>query len=354
MRLSIIISAYNVENYIKKTLDSILCQTKKGFELIVANDGSTDETENLLNQMLHGKKEFNYKIITKANGGVSSARNRGLMEASGDYVVFLDGDDYIAMDLVERIYEIFEKQSTEVDAAFWGYDTVDEYGRVLKNYFGSYEQISGHMTGIIALKKIFAEETMWICTGSAAIRKQLLIENDLNYIEGCSNGEDQEFMIKVLSKVKNAVFINEILFYYVQRIGSVSNSCNIRKFDVIAALKRACFYLNESDNAELQSIAEIITTQNLVENFIGSFDSSITYSNIKTLLNEMNQNYPGLNKEMKERMRLYQGRKNKVNLKCKLYLISPELYASSVSLKRYVKNLKSGAINDETNKHLYL
>jgi glycosyltransferase involved in cell wall biosynthesis len=247
MKLSIIISAYNVESHIKRTLNSIISQTTKQFELIVVNDGSTDGTYDQIKEILESLQEVDCKIITKENGGVSSARNRGLKEATGEYVMFLDGDDYITENLVERIYGELESRNVVVDAVCWGYSTVDEYGTILKNYFDDFEHINIDITGIIALKNIFICRTMWICIGSAAFRKKLLNENELEYTEGCFSGEDQEFTIRVLSRVKNIVFIDDILLFYVQREGSASNSLNIRKFDVIYAINRACFYLNKSN-----------------------------------------------------------------------------------------------------------
>jgi len=343
MKLSIVIPAYNVENHIKKTLTSVLCQTNKQLELIIVNDGSTDGTTNLLEEILSRRNDLDYKIITKENGGVSSARNRGLMEAAGDYIMFLDGDDYIAEDLVERIYETLENRTVALDTICWGYNTVDAYGTVLKNYFDEFEHVNQEITGIAALKNIFVYRTMWICTGSAAFRKKLLTENQLKYTEGCFNGEDQEFTIKVLSRVKNAVFINKTLLFYVQREGSVSNSLNIKKFDVIDAINRALFYLHNS-NEDLTTISNMIQVRNMVENFFGSLDSCISNSKIGPLLYEMNEKYPGLNKDMKETMKLYQGGNVKIRIKCKLYLISPNLYARFVLLKRSVKLKKSGAI----------
>ena len=133
MKLSIVVTAYNVEKYITKTLNSIMNQTVKRFELIVVDDGSTDGSNPLIRDMLSGVQETEYKIIRKTNGGVSSARNRGMLEASGDYILFLDGDDYVADDLVKRIYDSYNGQNADVFC--WGYDTVGENGELLESYF---------------------------------------------------------------------------------------------------------------------------------------------------------------------------------------------------------------------------
>ena len=343
MKLSIVVSAYNVENHIKRTLNSMIGQTTRQFELIVVDDGSTDGTYNQIKEILEESHNGNYKIIIKKNGGAGSARNRGLMEASGEFVMFLDGDDYVADNLVESIYDSLDSlKSREVDVVCWGYNTVNEEKAVLINYFDTYEPIKKAITGIEALKNILDYRTMWICTGSAAFRKDLLNEYQLKYTEGCLNGEDQEFTYKALSRANNITFINKILLFYLQREGSISNSYNAKKFDVIDALKRTCYYLKKSNNRDLMKLADIIEIREMVENYFNNLDTCMTNSNIKPLLNEINEKYPNLNIEIKKAMRQYKRGKNKIAIKCKLFLISANLYAKSVFLKRKIIAYKRG------------
>jgi len=332
MKLSIVIPAYNVENHITRTLDSIACQTEKKFELIIVNDGSTDATCDVIQERLQGNLEFDYKLITKENGGVSSARNRGLMEALGEYVMFLDGDDYIANSLIEKIYDLLESDAPDV--LYWGYNMVKEDKTKLENYFEKYKHIQKPVTGIEALKNIYVNRNMWICTGSAAFRKQILNENQLAYPVGCSNCEDQEFTIKVLSKADRVVFIDEVLSFYVSRDESMTNSCNIKKFDAIGALRRACSYLDENKNEDLKKMADIIGTNILVENFFNNFDSCITNSKVGCLIDEIDERYPDLNQEVNKAMRLYRGSENKLKIKSRLFLTSPKLYAELSYLKQ--------------------
>ncbi|MDD4582930.1 MAG: glycosyltransferase family A protein [Eubacteriales bacterium] len=343
MKLSIVVSAYNVENHIKRTLNTMIGQTTKQFELIVVDDGSTDGTYNQIKEILEESYNGNYKIITKKNGGAGSARNRGLMEASGEFVMFLDGDDYVADKLVENIYDSLDSlKSREVDVVCWGYNTVNEEKSVLINYFDIYKQINKPITGTEALRKILNYRTMWVCTGSMAFRKNFLNEYRLKYTEGCSNGEDQEFAYKALSKANNVVFINTILLFYVQRKGSISNSYNIEKFDVIDALKRTCYYFKKSNDKDLIKLADIIEIREMAENYFNNLNTCMTNSNIKPLLNEINEKYPNLNIEIKKAMRQYKRGKNKIAIKCKLFLISPNLYAKSVFLKRKIIAYKKG------------
>ena len=91
-KFSIIVPVYNVENYVDKCIKSILNQTYKNYEVIIINDGSTDNSLNIINKYKNNKK---IKIITQKNKGLSNARNNGMKMATGDYLLFIDSDDYI-------------------------------------------------------------------------------------------------------------------------------------------------------------------------------------------------------------------------------------------------------------------
>ena len=93
--ITVLVTAYNVSEYINRCIDSILSQTYKNFELLIINDGSTDNTLEMLQQY---KSNPHVQLINKANGGVSSARNMGIKVAKGSYIAQVDGDDYVSKD----------------------------------------------------------------------------------------------------------------------------------------------------------------------------------------------------------------------------------------------------------------
>lgn len=338
IKLSIIIAAYNVESYITSTLSSVIGQTEKQFELIVVDDGSTDGTNNNIKQILQDSHDVKYKIITQGNGGVSSARNRGLTDASGEYVMFLDGDDYIAEDLVEKVH--VQLDCRKPDVICWGYDTVNEDQTDLINYFDCYEPISNSMSGTDALKNMLMNGTMWISTGSAAFRRDILKKYQLKYEEGCSSGEDQEFVIKVLSRAESVIFIDKPLSFYVKREGSMTNSRNMNRFDVIEALVRAREYLNNIHDKDLGRIAEIIGTRVMAENYFNNLDSLLDSTNRYLLLQQINKKYPALNQEVLKAIEAYNGSSSSFKMKCALYLISPNLYFGIILLRRRMKGLR--------------
>src|ERR1035437_5330472 len=102
--ISIIVPIYNIERYLSKCIDSILVQTFINFELILVNDGSTDNCGKIINE--YAQKDSRIVVIHKKNGGVSSARNAGLDLAQGEYIGWVDADDYIATDMYETLYHL--------------------------------------------------------------------------------------------------------------------------------------------------------------------------------------------------------------------------------------------------------
>jgi hypothetical protein len=111
-KISVIVPVYNVEKYVKKCLDSISNQTYENIEIIIVNDGATDNSENICKEFV--ENEDRAKLYTKENGGLSSARNHGMRFATGKYVLFIDSDDYIAEGMVEELYKNIKEEDADV------------------------------------------------------------------------------------------------------------------------------------------------------------------------------------------------------------------------------------------------
>ncbi|OYP01274.1 hypothetical protein CG709_11290, partial [Lachnotalea glycerini] len=121
--ISVIVPIYNVEKYIHRCLDSILRQTYKNLEIILIDDGSTDQSANICEE--YKKKDERIQCIHKINGGLSEARNVGMRHATGIYMTFIDGDDYIALDYVEYLFSLLSKYAADI--------AVCNYQKVLEN-----------------------------------------------------------------------------------------------------------------------------------------------------------------------------------------------------------------------------
>lgn len=340
MELSIIIPAYNVEKYIKRTLDSLINQTKKEFEIIIVDDGSTDNTLKVIEKIISEGKLNNCKVIKKANGGVSSARNAGMYEANGKYVMFLDGDDYVSVDFIDNIFKNICNNKSDIIC--WGYNLVDENLRTIKNYEDIYNLKYLNINGVEALKEIICNQNFGVWTGSIAYRNEFLKQYNLIYTEGCVSGEDQEFIIKALSRANRVIFIDKILSFYLQRGTSISNSYNIKRFDAIGAMERTYKYIKAIGDCEFKPIQDIIKNNNIVDNYISNFISCFSClcknctakkENFKKLYDDIECEYPNLNKKVTTIMKDYNGKSIKKFLKYKIFLISPLIYIRLFNLK---------------------
>lgn len=110
--ISIIVPVYKVENYLSKCLDSMICQTYKNIEIILVDDGSPDNSGKICDD--YAKKDSRIKVIHKENGGLSDARNAGLKIATGKYIGFVDSDDYISVEMYEKLYNQAKKEDADI------------------------------------------------------------------------------------------------------------------------------------------------------------------------------------------------------------------------------------------------
>lgn len=209
IKYSIIVPAYNVESYVERALRSVIAQTETNYECIIVNDGSTDNTLQIVKDLVGNNEQF--KIISQKNQGLSAARNTAIRNANGKYLVFLDADDYFtdeALAIMERNIE----EDNEI-AIFDFYKFEQGYDELQKMvYKGKYSPKD---------KKKFLEEclssgsylfTVW----RVVISRTFFVENELWFYEGIIY-EDELWTIRCLILSENIKYINEI--YYCYRVG---------------------------------------------------------------------------------------------------------------------------------------
>lgn len=238
MKLSIIIPVYNTAQFLDRCIESIYKNNSldvSEFEVICVNDGSTDQSDQILVELAN--KHHNIRILRQANSGQSAARNRALEVARGDYVYFLDSDDYIdASALGSSLMASLEKNAemTIVD-----YVKVDEVGRqITKQDRNSYEKLSREVTGA----ELLCEYTVRGAVCCYLCRRDRLEVNKLRFTEGIYL-EDEEFMIKLLSKCTRIYNSREQVYYYTQRNGSTVNPMSPEKE---SELLNSLFYIAKS------------------------------------------------------------------------------------------------------------
>ena len=206
--ISVVIPLYNKAQAIQKTLDSVLAQTYKDFEIVVVDDGSTDGSADVAEAMLRECKVYGVecrgKVIRKANGGVSSARNIGVMEAKGEYIAFLDGDDLWHPEYLETLHQLIEDYP---DAALYGIGCTMIHGDkipenvILSTLRGEVENVWNNYPGY------------WTGSSSSSSRARLL-EIGL-FDTRMTHGEDIDMWWRLLLSGKG-VFDNRVLAYYRQ------------------------------------------------------------------------------------------------------------------------------------------
>lgn len=225
INVSIITPVYNVERCIGKTINSIISQSSKDFELLLIDDGSKDRSIKIAEDLLKNS-DVNYRIITQENAGVSAARNRGIAEANGEYVCFLDSDDYIHKDYIKLMYE---KASTcNCDLVFCDYVQVDSHDSILVASTTRFLEdfIDGREA---ALKQLSCDITIGM--GSALYRTSIIKENNILFDSSRKYAEDVVFTVKALLNMKKIISVNEALMFYVRWDSSVTNAISLKHLD---------------------------------------------------------------------------------------------------------------------------
>lgn len=283
-KVSVIIPIYNVEKYLKTCLDSIVQQTYDNLEVILVNDGSTD---NSLKICSHYKEKYNWKLIDKKNGGLSSARNAGLDQMTGDYIFFLDSDDWIEKNIIEKM--VFDLEKTNSDIAecgiYWVYEKEKvndcEKNEIIMNKF---ETLEGYL---LQTKKVHS--AVW----NKLYKKYIF--DDLRFDEGRLH-EDGFFMYQALYKIKKYILCNYSGYYYRQnREGSIM-SVTVKPQNIIDVTdmmeKRNDFFKNNQEY-NLQQMSESYfyrtTLTNLITSKLIIHDDNLT-NKLKNILKENKKN----------------------------------------------------------------
>lgn len=204
--VSIIVPVYNLEDYILSNLESLEAQTYKNIEVIIIDDGSTDNSVKVISEFVKDKTLI-YRIFTVENGGVSRARNIGIKKAEGDYLLLIDGDDRLKPNAIEAMLKTAE--ANKADLCFSGYEECKSFNEApVYTYKSNKQYIKNPIPGYEALKKKLLKE-IWVCTGNALYSRALIKGNDIYYSEGMAHGEDVEFIGKALFNAKTVVSVEE-------------------------------------------------------------------------------------------------------------------------------------------------
>lgn len=233
MKFSVIIPIYKVEQYLKTCVDSILEQSNKDIEVILIDDGSPDYCPKICDEMANA--DTRVKAIHKQNGGASSARNEGVRVAKGDYIIFLDGDDFWSDKYaLERIGNIIDKYMPDV-VIFGGrkYYTLDDKYTGSSSHLNAFEKCE-----YVSLKSLMQHSAFVACAWDKVIKRSVINDNSIYFKEG-HVGEDIEWCCKLLEHdLKYCVVTGDIHVYRQQNVSSVTaNIKNKNLYDIMQMIE---------------------------------------------------------------------------------------------------------------------
>ncbi|MBT2614119.1 MULTISPECIES: glycosyltransferase [unclassified Bacillus (in: firmicutes)] len=304
--ISIIIPIYNAEKYLSKCLISITSQTYKNLEIILINDGSTDQSGFISDQF--SEKDNRITVIHKENGGVSSARNLGLKTARGKYIGFVDPDDWVDLKMFESLYKLINENQSDIAAC--GYLRENPDGVVINkitepNVF-SYNQAE-------ALDAILSEDGFkgFTCNKlfSADILQNIVFDEDIHFCE------DLLFCCQAISNSNKIVYNSTPHYHYIIHDNNASQSqFSLKKLTALDALTRIVNLLSDKEGIQLEK-----------------FKNYFMHMNISLLMNGIQENKCESNIRKRLKKNLYQYKLNEltgkfVKISCAISRININLF----------------------------
>lgn len=231
MKVSVIIAAYNIQDYIDKCLTSVVKQTLTDIEIIIVNDGSTDMTLCKIEDIAN--RDNRIVIVNQDNKGIVEARKSGLQMARGEYVLFVDGDDWLELDALEKLYNNAKQYSSDIVLyhSFWAYDDIREK----KSTFRNNDLVIRNP--IKALLKGYITPSIWV----KFIRRRFIQEERVEFPSDFSYGEDLAAVASLFINMPQISILDDYLYNYYQRENSITNVVS----DKVLELDQAIEFIKE-------------------------------------------------------------------------------------------------------------
>lgn len=227
-KVSVIVPVYNVEDYLDKCLNTLVNQTLQDIEIIVVNDGATDGSQKIIDK--YAKEYSVVKSYVKENGGLSDARNFGMKYATGEYIGYIDSDDFVELDMFETLYD----KAVEGD-----YDIVECN---LRHTYPDAEDIE--IGEHIQDKKemlMFGRSVVW----NKIYKREWLEGTKVIFPKGCIY-EDVEFFLKLVPHIRKYAYVEPASVHYVQRSSSINNMSSAKTLDILKILDHIYDYYKEN------------------------------------------------------------------------------------------------------------
>ena len=270
MKVSVIVPVYNVEPYLDKCLNTLVNQTLKKIEIIIVNDGSKDNSEKIIEKYLKKYPE-KIKYIKKNNGGLSSARNEGLKYASGEYIGFVDSDDYVSLNTFNLMYKKAKEKNFDLVVCNLNYVYESKTKMVSAGLDKDLENEDEVKKNIV-----FLYPAVW----NKLYKKEIL--DSLKFKEGIWY-EDVEFNFRVYPRVKSIGYVDKPLIQYVQRESSISKTIDKRLFNYIDNFNGLIRYYQDNN---LYNKYYFELEYSYVRYLYATFIKQLSYTNDKELFKE--------------------------------------------------------------------
>ena len=283
-KISVIIPVYGVEKYIDKCLNSLVKQSLKEIEIIVVNDGTKDNSQEIIDKYVK-KYPDKVKSFIKENGGQGSARNYGLEKANGEYIGYVDGDDFIEKDMYKKLYNKAKELNYDI-VVCGNYNVSEDYKTrnidvFINNYNTDLENI------------LFGKMAVW----NKIYKKDILINNKLEFKQKVWY-EDLAFTLKAIINSNSYAFVDEPLYDYLIREGSTMNNSNVkRNLEILEAFDDILLYIKQNKKEEYLNKIEFLAIDHIYISAIvrvlrAKADNNIKKETIDRLINYMSENFP--------------------------------------------------------------
>ena len=258
--ISVIIPVYNVEKYLSTCLESVLKQTMPNFEVLLINDGSTDNSATICED--YANKDKRVKVFHTTNSGPGTARNIGLQKAKGKYIIFIDADDYIEPAEFNIVLNLAEENNSDL-VVFSFYEKKGNIIEIKEIQECNFEDGKSKSE---FLKKVWLQDEMLSSTWNKLYKAKVIKDNNIVFSEDFFIAEDYLFNIEYMDAIERGVSINIPLYYYVRHENSVSTRVLYNKYDIALTVYRESLrllnkynikeinYLNKIHNEYLTSV----------------------------------------------------------------------------------------------------
>ncbi len=229
--ISIIVPVYNVEKYLERCIESILEQTFKNFELVLINDGSTDNSGKICDE--YANRDNRIRVIHKKNEGVSVARNIGIETAKGKYIMFVDSDDWLDIDMVEYLYNMINQSNYDISVCRY---SLYKNGKV-SNRIEKEEHIEIYNNNDDIMREFVSKNKFLFSPVNKLYKKSLFIENDIRFSNYIKYSEDALLNYHIFSNINKLIYSNMSKYNYNMHSNSTVTNINEKRLDILKAME---------------------------------------------------------------------------------------------------------------------